>query len=130
MEKNIGTKKKSGKWKILWTVLLAIAGIWAVILIVLQIALTPGVLTGAANRIAAQMVDGDVSFGKVRASVFRNFPYDCLVSSIITLILKNGIFWPCTKTLSALSQKQDMGQDTAERSMKDRLEMERHTPTP
>ena len=92
MEKNIGMKKKSGKWKILWTVLLAIAGIWAVILIVLQIALTPGVLTGAANRIAAQMVDGDVSFGKVRASVFRNFPYVTVTFDSLSVTYPAGRF--------------------------------------
>ena len=68
-----GDRKRG--WKIFRNIILAVAGIWAVILIVLQIALTPGVLTGMANRAASRMVDGYVSFGKVRASVFRHFPY-------------------------------------------------------
>ena len=67
--------KKNRGWKIFRNILLTIVGIWAVILIVLQIALTPGVLTAAVNKAASRMVDGDVSFGKVRASVFRHFPY-------------------------------------------------------
>lgn len=68
-----GDRKRG--WKIFRNIILAVAGIWAIILIVLQIALTPGVLTGMANRAASRMVDGNVSFGKVRASVFRHFPY-------------------------------------------------------
>ena len=76
MEKNsAGTAKRKRGWKIFRNILLTVAGIWAVILIALQIALTPEVLTGAVNKAASQMVDGDVSFGKVRASVFRHFPY-------------------------------------------------------
>ena len=41
----------------------------------LQIALTPKVLTNLANGYAAEFIDGNVSFGKVEASVFRNFPF-------------------------------------------------------
>lgn len=70
-------KGKSAKklWKTIVICLSGIVGLWAVILVALQIALTPGVLTGLANKYAASFVDGDVSFGKVNASVIRSFPY-------------------------------------------------------
>ena len=61
--------------KTVWKVLLWIAGIWAVLLIIVQVALSPAVLTRLANNFAEQYIDGEVSFGKVRLSVFRSFPY-------------------------------------------------------
>ena len=70
-----GNGKKRRAWKITRNILLGVIGLWAVILIILQIVLTPGVLTNLANNFAAGMVDGNVTFGKVRASVFRHFPY-------------------------------------------------------
>ena len=54
---------------ILW-----IAGIWVVLLLVLQIVLSPSVLTRIVNRFATEYVDADVSFEKVRLSMFRHFP--------------------------------------------------------
>lgn len=56
-------------------ILLWIAGIWVALLIIIQIALSPAVLTKIANNVASEYIDGDVSFGKVRLSVFRSFPY-------------------------------------------------------
>ena len=70
-----GNRKKCRAWKITRNILLGVIGLWAVILIILQIVLTPGVLTNLANNFAAGMVDGNVTFGKVRASIFRHFPY-------------------------------------------------------
>ena len=70
-----GNRKKCRAWKITRNILLGVIGLWAVILIILQIVLTPGVLTNLANNFAAGMVDGNVTFGKVRASVFKHFPY-------------------------------------------------------
>ena len=55
-------------------IFLMAAGIWLALLIVLQIALSPSVLTPAINRTAAEYIDGEVSFGKVRISMFRHFP--------------------------------------------------------
>ena len=54
---------------ILW-----IAGIWVVLLLVLQIVLSPSVLTRIVNRFATEYVDADVSFERVRLSMFRHFP--------------------------------------------------------
>ena len=61
--------------KIAGRILLAFITIWAILLIVLQIVMTPAVLTRTANNIASRMVDGNVSFGSVKASMFKNFPY-------------------------------------------------------
>lgn len=65
-------RKKLGK---VWKVLLWVAGVWAVLLLVVQFALSPAVLTRLANNMAGKYVDADVNFGEVRLSVFRSFPY-------------------------------------------------------
>ena len=54
--------------------MLWIAGIWIAVLVILQIALSPSVLTRIVDRYAAEYIDGSLSFGKVRLSVFRHFP--------------------------------------------------------
>ena len=51
-----------------------IAGIWVFMLVALQIVLSPSMLTKLVHRFAAEYVDGTLSFGKVRLSVFRHFP--------------------------------------------------------
>lgn len=54
--------------------LLWVACIWAAFLIILQVALSPAVLTGIVNKFAAGHIDGDLSFSKVKVSMFRHFP--------------------------------------------------------
>lgn len=54
--------------------LLWIVGIWIALLLLIQVILSPAVLTRIVNKVAAGYVDGDVSFGKAKVSVFRNFP--------------------------------------------------------
>ena len=49
-------------------------GIWLVILIVLQAALSPAILTGLVNRAACDYIDGELHFGRASASVITNFP--------------------------------------------------------
>lgn len=61
-------------WKTLLKILAWTAGIWLIVLIVLQAALSPSVLTRIVNRIASEYVDGELSFGKIRLSMFRHFP--------------------------------------------------------
>lgn len=61
--------------KTVWKVLLCLVGVWALLLVAVQVALSPRVLTRLADRLAAEYVDGDVDFGEVRLSVFRSFPY-------------------------------------------------------
>ncbi len=68
-----GTKKafrlrKAGK------VMAWILGIWAVLLILLHIVLSPSVLTGIANKYSDGYVDGDIRFGSASASMFKHFP--------------------------------------------------------
>lgn len=70
----MGTEKRKKRGRTLLKVLAWIAGIWAVILIIIQIALSSAVLTRLANNFAENYVDGDVSFGKVKLSVFKSFP--------------------------------------------------------
>ena len=54
----------------LWTIF----GVWAVIIIVLQIALNSKVLTRIVNDVAKEYVDGDVTFTGIKASMFKSFP--------------------------------------------------------
>lgn len=54
--------------------LLWAAGIWAALLIVIEIVLSSATVTKIVNRYAAEYIDGDLSFGKVSVSAFRHFP--------------------------------------------------------
>ncbi|MCM1502193.1 MAG: hypothetical protein NC115_05955 [Bacteroidales bacterium] len=51
-----------------------IASIWAVILIIIQVALSPSVLTRMLNSAAEDYIDGELRFGRASVSVFRHFP--------------------------------------------------------
>lgn len=73
-------------------VLLWVIGIWAVLLIIIQIALSPSVLTRIANRLTAEYVDGNVSFGEVRLSVFKSFPYLNIGFSDVSVTYPAGRF--------------------------------------
>ena len=66
-------KGKRG-FRILLKAIAWVAGIWICLLTVLQIVLSPSVLTRIVNRFAAEYVDGTLSFGKVRLAMFRHFP--------------------------------------------------------
>lgn len=57
-----------------WTGL-SLLGLWAVVLIVLQIVMNTSFLTRTVNELADQYVDGDIEFGRIEASMFRHFPY-------------------------------------------------------
>ena len=54
---------------VLWT-----AGVILAVMIVLEVVLSGTVLTRLVDKIASEYVDGDIHFGKVKASVFRRFP--------------------------------------------------------
>lgn len=71
MEKDV-VKHGARRWlkPVMWTIL----GIWAVIVIVLQVVLNSQVLTRIVNDVAKEYVDGDVRFSGIRASMFRSFP--------------------------------------------------------
>ncbi|MGM9747386.1 MAG: hypothetical protein ACI3ZN_01170, partial [Candidatus Cryptobacteroides sp.] len=61
-------------WKTFRKILLWFVGIWAILLAVLQIALSDSVLTGIVNSLADNFFTEEVDFGKVSASVLKNFP--------------------------------------------------------
>lgn len=54
---------------LLWT-----AGIWLGILILMQVVLSPSVLTTVVNRYSEKLLDADAGFGKASVSMFRRFP--------------------------------------------------------
>ena len=68
MEKETNsTRKGSGRW--IGKVAIGIAAFWVVSIIALEILLSTPLLTNTVNRIASQYIDGNISFGKVSASV-------------------------------------------------------------
>lgn len=54
--------------------LLWIVGLWALIIVALQIAMSSDLPTRLINKYAAEYFDGEVEFEDVSASMFRNFP--------------------------------------------------------
>lgn len=80
MEETNGTEKptnakNAGKIvKIILKVTLWAAGIWAAILVILQIVLSSPLLTNLVEKYSKEYIDGDISFGKVSVSMFRQFP--------------------------------------------------------
>lgn len=71
MEQNASRKK--AKKKFLKIFLWAIA-VWTIILITVQVALSPAVLTRLLNGIAEDYIDGNLQFGRTSVSVVRHFP--------------------------------------------------------
>lgn len=75
--------KKVGK-TILKTVLW-ITGIWAAVLLIVQIVLSPAFLTKILNDFSDNYIDGDLRFGRAGVSVFRHFPNISLTLSDVSL---------------------------------------------
>ena len=74
-EKNGETGHKGkGFWKRTGKILLWTGGIWAGLILIVHLALSPAVLTRIVNKYAADYVDGNISFGSASASMFRHFP--------------------------------------------------------
>lgn len=61
--------------KVIRNVVLGIIGFLLLVLIALQVLLRPQVLTRIVNNLAAEYVEGDVSFQQVRAHFIKSFPY-------------------------------------------------------
>lgn len=70
-EKNAPVRRSSG---VLKTLLLVSIGVWTVVVVVLQVILTPDALKRIATGFANEYVDGTVSFSSIEASMFKNFP--------------------------------------------------------
>lgn len=54
--------------------ILALAGIWLAILVIIQIALSPKAVDRLIDKYAAEYIDGQIHIGKASLSVFRHFP--------------------------------------------------------
>lgn len=81
-----------GKRRIFGNILLWILGIWVVVMIAVQVLLSPKVLTGIVNDVADGLIDGDVRFGKVSTSMIRNFPNLTVTLHDFDLTYPNGRF--------------------------------------
>lgn len=73
-EKPVTEKKPRGRKGILKGVLWTVAGLWAVLTVALQLILSPSFLGRATHRLASEYVDGELSFSRIDASMFRSFP--------------------------------------------------------
>ena len=61
--------------RVIRNVLLGLLGLVVLVLVLLQIALRPKVLTRIVNQFASDYVDGDLVFSQVTASVIKDFPF-------------------------------------------------------
>ena len=73
-------------------ILLGIVGLLVVVLVALQVLLRPKVLTGMVNRLAAEYVDGDIAFSRIKASVIKSFPYLNVTADDFTLTYPHDKF--------------------------------------
>lgn len=55
-------------------ILLWIAGIWAALIILMEIVLSSSFMTETVQRIATEHIDGDLDFERISLSMFRKFP--------------------------------------------------------
>ena len=69
-----GRKKGSRKGRKALKTVVALAGIWAAVLTVLQITLSPAVLTKIVEKFANEYIEADIDFESIGVSMFRNFP--------------------------------------------------------
>ena len=67
-------KAQNKWWKTLLKVTAWLIGIWAVLLVSLQVTLSEKVLTKLVNKYAAEYIEGDLSFGSASVSMFKRFP--------------------------------------------------------
>ncbi len=73
-EKMPSSKGRKRVWKTVLKICAWVAGIWIALLGILQIVLSPAVLTGLVKKYAGEYVDADLSFRNVGISMFRAFP--------------------------------------------------------
>ncbi len=81
MEKEKNCKNKVPA-KIL-KVILWFAGIWAALLVILQVIFSSGALNGLISKLTDQYIDGELQFETVKINMFRHFPH-------VGIIMKNG----------------------------------------
>lgn len=61
-------------WKIILKVVLWFIGIWAILLVSLQLALSEKILAKLINKYATEYIDGELSFKSASVSMFKRFP--------------------------------------------------------
>ena len=61
-------------FKVFAKTILWLAGIWIALFAILELVLSPSVMTGLVNRYADEYVDGELRFSKASISMFRRFP--------------------------------------------------------
>lgn len=59
---------------IIGKVLLGVLGAWIALLLLLEVCLSPAVMSKIINKVAAEYVDGSLDFTTARASIFKRFP--------------------------------------------------------
>lgn len=69
-------RKKDGRssWKRVLKTCVWVLGVWIAMLGVLQVVLSPAVLTGIVKKYSAEYVDAELSFENIGVSMFRAFP--------------------------------------------------------
>ena len=73
-------------WKVLRGILIGIIALFAIVLIGLQIALRPSVLTGLVNKYAPQFIEGgNLEFSRISAHVIKSFPFVSLEAEGVAL---------------------------------------------
>ena len=60
--------------KVCAKIILWFAGIWVALFAILELALSPSVMTGLVNKYANEFVDGELKFSKASISMFKRFP--------------------------------------------------------
>ncbi len=60
-----------------------IAGTWAILLTIMQFALSPSVLEKVVDRFAPEYIDGRLEFDRIKVNMFRHFPN-------VGIVLENG----------------------------------------
>ena len=70
--KETGKPRTGKRWFV--RTLAVIIGVWTVSVIAFEILLSTPLVTNTVNRIAARYIDGEISFGRVSASMLKNFP--------------------------------------------------------
>ena len=71
---NAEGRKTGRRWKTVLKICAWIAGVWAAVLAVLQVVLSPAVLTGIVEKYAGEYIDADLDFRDIGMSMFRAFP--------------------------------------------------------
>ncbi len=91
-------------WKI---ALGTVAGLFLLIMVVLQAVLSPSFLTKMANKYAPRFLDADIAFGRIDADVFRSFPHLSLEVDDFTLTYPHDRFaaWDSVGIASRLREK-------------------------